>query len=559
MLLPFLFFLSSIGLLGCIYFYFQLKSTKEKFQKEQKANIHKLFELGLMNELSEKIGYSLSSKDIASTIATTAEKIFPVTAVSYAIIEPDHIELTTIAHENLSSKFSDGVKEIMLAGIYNIDEELKKKPVSHKIGGLKYATNVPVEASPLSYFNVPLVLNNRFTGIITITSKEAHAYQEEDMSMLYKIVNRAQLALSRLESVIEDEKGKIDSLVKSLTSGEIFFTLKYDKLELLTINPAAIRYLEITKDNPDIIHVLSRFKVKPNLIAEMKEVILKKKSTIYRDTEIGDSRFNMYVTPVFNSAMDTVIGVALTMQDVTREHETQKMREGFTNMMVHELRAPLTAIKGAADLLLQPQTEEEDRVKMRLVIKSASERLLSDIDDMLDSARIDAGKLLVHKVDADINEVINKTIQELSYTAQNKSILIEKHLDDNLPHIAFDPVRIGQVMSNLISNSIKYSDEHKVIDVFSRLKGDSIEIEVKDHGVGIDGEIVKTLFQPFAQGNFFKKVKGTGLGLYITKDIITEHGGEIRVHSEIGNGTSVFFFLPIHAEAAAVEKTSVLN
>ncbi len=559
MLFSFLFIGFLISLLACVYLYFELKTTKEKFLKIQKDHEHKLFELTLMNEISDKIGYSLSSKDIASTIASTAEKIFPVTSVSYAIIEPDTIEIVTVAHENLSTKFSDGVKEIMLAGIYNIDDGLKNRAVTHKIGGIKYTKDTPVDSTPASYFNVPLVLNNRFTGIITITSKVQHAYQEEDMSMLYKIVNKAQLALSRLENVIEEEKGKVDSLLKSLSSGEMFFTLKYDRLELFTINPAAIRYLDITHENPDIIHVLSKFKVKPNIIGEMKEVILKKKSTIYRNVEIGQSRFNIYVTPVFNQALDSVIGVALTMQDVTREHENQKMREGFTNMMVHELRAPLTAIKGAAELLLQPQTDEEDKVKMRLVIKNASERLLADIDDMLDSARIDAGKLLVHKVDSDINEVISKTISELSYTAQSRSILIEKHLAADLPHLALDPVRIGQVMTNLISNSIKYSDEHTVVDIFTRLKGDCVEIEVKDHGVGIDQDMVKALFQPFAQGNFFKKVKGTGLGLYITKDIVTEHGGEIRVESEVGKGTSVFVTLPIHETATLSQPISKAN
>lgn len=550
MLLSFLFLLSSIGLLASGYLYFELKKSRERFAKSQKENDHKLFELTLMNEISERIGYSLSIKDIASTIASMAEKIFPVTTVSYAIIENDHIEITTITHENLNQKFTDGVKDIMIAGMYAIDDKLKSIPVSHKVGGIKYATDIPVYSAPNSYFNVPLVLNNRFTGIITITSKEAHAYQEEDMSMLYKIVNKASLALSRLENVIDEEKGKIDSLVKSLSSGEVFFTLKFDRLELFTINPAAIRYLGVTKENPDIIHVLSKFKIRPNIIGEMKEVIQKKKSTLYRDVQIENNRFNMYLTPVFNSTLDTVIGVALTMQDITREHETQKMREGFTNMMVHELRAPLTAIKGAADLLLQPQTDEEDKTKMRLIIKNASERLLNDIDDMLDSARIDAGKLLVHKVDADINEVIDKTISELSYIAQNRSILIEKHLDSDIPHIPLDPVRIGQVMTNLISNSIKYSDEHTVVDVFSRRNGEFIEIEVKDHGVGIDQNLVKSLFQPFAQGNFFKKAKGTGLGLYITKDIIKEHDGEIRIESEVSKGTSVIFKLPVFSKSA---------
>lgn len=559
MLFSFLFVGFLVMLLLVVYLYFELKNTKDKNLKVKKENEKKLFELSLLSEISDKIGYSLSSKDIASTIASSAVKIFPVSAVSYAIIENDHIELTTVTHESVGQKHIEGVKSLMLTGIYTIDESLKNHSISHKIAGIPLTQPSDADIPPASYFNVPLVLNNRFTGMITITSNTPHAYEEEDMSMLYKIVNRAQLALSRLENVVEEEKGKVDALVKSLSSGEMFFTLKYDSLKLFVINPAALRFLNVSDQNPDIISVLSKFTVKPNIISEMKEVIMKKKSTIYRDVLIDQLRFNIYVTPVFSLDNDTIIGVGLTMQDITREHETQKMREGFTNMMVHELRAPLTAIKGAADLLLNSATEEEDRVKMRLVIKNASERLLSDIDDMLDSARIDSGKLLVHKQKGDLNEIIRKTVEELSYTAQGRSILIETHLSDDLPVFDFDPVRIGQVMTNLISNSIKYSQPHTVISVFSRLKDGRAEVEVKDHGVGIEKDKIPGLFQAFAQGNFAQKAKGTGLGLYITKAIITEHEGKIWIESDAGQGTTVFFHLPLDENKEENIRASMAN
>ncbi|MDO8269367.1 MAG: GAF domain-containing sensor histidine kinase, partial [Candidatus Levybacteria bacterium] len=511
-----------VALLVAVYLYFELRNSKEKYSKEHKENEQKLFELAILSEVSEKIGYSLSSKDIASTIASTCEKLFQVSAVSYGIIETDHVEVTTITYENVGPHYIGGVKDIVLQGIYNIDDAFEKLPVTHFTKAKHIDTQeallidslMQYDAQPLSYFNIPLVLNNRFTGIINITSKFPHAYQEEDMSMLYKIVNRAQLAIGRLEKVIDTEKGKVDSLVKSLSSGEIFFTLEKGALHLYTINSAAKRFLHLNSDNPDLIHVLASFNLKPNIIKEMKDVIIQKKSTIYRDVGIGQLKFNIYLSPVFSADWERVIGVALTMQDVTREHETQRIREGFTNMMIHELRAPLTAIKGAAELLMQPTTEEEDRTKMRLIIKNASERLLHDIDDMLDSAKIDAGKMMVEKIDGNINDVIEKTAQELSYAASSRAILIENHLDHQIPYFAFDPVRIGQVVANLLSNSIKYSDSHTIIEIFSRIEHDMVEIEVRDHGSGIEKEKISLLFQPFSQVNFFKRMKGSGLGLF---------------------------------------------
>ncbi len=556
-----------IGLLASSYLYFELKTARQKYKKEQKENAQKLFELSILNEVSDKIGYSLSSKDIAATIASTAEKIFPVTAVSYGIIQNDHIEVTTITHENVGPHYISGVKDIVLQGIYTIDDQLKNLPVSHYTKGahidpqaeLLVDSSIQYDAKPVSYFNIPLVLNNRFTGIINITSKKEHAYQEEDMSMLYKIVNRAQFAIGRLEDVIENEKGKVDALVKSLSTGAIFFTLDSNSLHLFTINGAARRFLQISEENPDLTTVLSHFNLKPNIVGEMKDVIINKKSSIYRDVAIGPLRFNIYVSPVFSLNSDKIIGVALAMEDITREHETQKMREGFTNMMVHELRAPLTAIKGAADLLMHPQTEEEDRVKMRLIIKNSAVRLLTDIDDILDSAKIDAGKLLIQETNSDVVEVLNKAVEELSYIAQDKEILIEKHIDSDIPQFELDPVRIGQVIVNLMSNSIKYSDPHTVIDIYCRKREEYVEIEVKDHGAGIEKEKIENLFKPFSQVNFRKPEKGTGLGLYISKAIIDEHHGKIWLNSKVGEGTSVFFTLPYTHVNPVQPKASMAN
>lgn len=543
-----------VTILSTVYFYFELKNTREKYRKEQKNKARELFELTILSDLSEKIGYSLSSRDIASTIAVTVEKIFQVTSVSYAIVEVDHVELVTTTHEKVGSKYIRGVNDLVIQGMYGIDETLKKLPVIEKEKGVHVDPQgdalvnnlIELDTKPLSYFNIPLVLNNRFTGIISITSKYPSAYQEEDMSMMYKIVNKAQLAIGRLEYVIETEKGKVESLVKSLTSGEIFFTLENGNLNLATINHAALRFLKLAGENPQLIQVLSSFKLKPNLITEMKDVILQKKSTIYRDVDLNGLRFNIYVTPVFSYKSDRIIGVAVTMQDVLREHEIRKMREAFTNMMIHELRAPLTAIKGAADLLMQSETKEEDRVKMRVIIKNASERLLEDIDDMLDSAKIEAGKLQIQKASANINDVIRKATEELSYAASSRAILLENHLDDSIPNLIIDPLRIGQVIVNLLSNAIKFSEEHTIVEVYTRQNEDMIEVEVKDHGSGIESAKIESLFRPFVQADFHNRSKGTGLGLYISKAIVSEHDGKIWLSSKVGEGTSVFFALPIH-------------
>ena len=170
------------------------------------------------------------------------------------------------------------------------------------------------------------------------------------------------------------------------------------------------------------------------------------------------------------------------------------------------------------------------------------------------SAKIEAGKLQIQKSDASINEVIGKATEELSYAASSRAILLENHLDDKIPNFAFDPIRIGQVVVNLLSNAIKFSEEHTIVEIYSRLNGDWVEIEVKDHGSGIEKDKIDSLFRPFIQANYHNRTKGTGLGLYISKAIVGEHDGKIWLNSNVGEGTSVIFSLPLHPEEHLLQK-----
>lgn len=542
-----------ITFLLSVYFYYRLKNTKKELFKNQKDIKRQLFELTILNEVSQKIGYSLSSKDIASTIAETAQKLFPLSSVSYALIESDHLELTTIMRQKIGTDYIYGVKQIVLQGLYAVEDSVRALPVIEKVkDNSSDAQNdsltditIQFDTKPQSYFNIPLVLNNRFTGIINISSVKPHAYQDEDMSMLYKIVNQAQLAIGMLETVIESEKGKVDALVKSLSSGAIFFTLEKNHLKLFTINTAAKRFLKIQQENEDILSLLSKLSLTPNIITEMKDVIIQKKSTFYRDAKIGNFHLNIYMTPVFKAQTDNILGVAVTIQDTTAENEIEKLRESFTNMIIHELRAPLTAIKGASALLSNKDLDREDFDKMRLIIKSSSERLLDDISQILDSSKIDAGKLTIEKSIADINEIIQNAIEQLSYASKSRSISIDKSLDYGIAPFSLDSQRIGQVMNNLISNAIKFSKDGGRIVISSHLEGDNVKINVQDFGTGIENDKIPSLFKPFVQADLKQRIKGTGLGLYISKAIIEEHGGTIELVSKIGEGTTVSFTIPV--------------
>ena len=550
MLIPLLF--SSLILFGtlAILFSFLWEINRKKLRETEKELGRQLYELGILRDLNDKIGYSLKTRDIARNIALTSEKFFPLKTASYAVVEDAKIIFESFSKGNISDKYFQEVKSIVLNSIFTLDESLKHMDINEmpiqimKENELLVDSNTPLDGVPKSYFNVPLVLNNKLVGIISITSPKEKVYQDKDMSLLYKIVNQAQLAIGRLENVIETEKGKIQSLIFSLSSGALLFMKHDNELRLVTLNNAARNFLRL--DGPlDAQIVLSQFKFEGNIFQEVKNVIEKKQMKLFRGVELYDKRFNLYITPVFDNATLNVIGVAVTLQDVTQEYESQKLRESFTNMIVHELRAPLSSIKVSAELLNSERLDETEKEKMFGTIIASSERMLNDVNQLLDAARIQAGSFQTEIRPADAINIIEERVKTFRILAEKRHISIDFEKNGEVPVFSFDNVRMGQIMNNLLSNAIKYNHEGGFIKVEASSDGKLFHIMVEDNGPGIPKNLQPNLFDQFYQVRSEHRGTGTGLGLYITKAIVQAHGGHIWVDSDEGRGTKVNVEIPM--------------
>jgi len=522
----------------------ELSDTKSELGRQ-------LYELGILRDLNDKIGYSLKTRDIARTIALTSEKLFPLTTASYAVVEDAQIIFESFTRGNVPDKYSQQVKSIVLNSMYAIDDTLehfkiKELPPQILTGNDNIVNNnSPFDIVPKSYFNIPLVLNNKFVGIISITSPREKVYQDKDMSLLYKIVNQTQLAIGRLENVIETEKGKIQSLIFSLSSGALLFMKDADSnLKLITLNNAARGFLKL--DGPlDAEIIFSQFKIEGNMVAEVRSVMEKKKMSLFRGINLYDKKVNLYINPVFDNATLNVIGVAITIQDVSVEYEVERLRENFTNMVVHELRAPLSSIKGGVELLASGKLAEEDRIKMIDTISASSERMLNDVNQLLDAARIQSGRFQTEMTPSNIVDIIGERIKMFKILAEKRHISLVFQKDGEIPIFNFDPLRIGQIMNNLLSNSIKYNHEGGEVLVRLGIDGKNVKVSIVDNGVGIPAQLQDKLFTQFYQTTTQHRGSGTGLGLYITKAIIEAHGGKISLHSEEGKGTTVTFEIPM--------------
>lgn len=226
-----------------------------------------------------------------------------------------------------------------------------------------------------------------------------------------------------------------------------------------------------------------------------------------------------------------------------------KTEEEGLHAIVHELRAPLVAIKDSAALMLSQNLDRDEEKNMLNLIHDQSTKLLDQVSQILDSAKVAEGKFVLRKSMSDLGQVVKDDISIFEGEAKRKNITLSSKVDTTVPSFWFDQIRITEVLSNLVSNSLKYTNEGGKIDIFVNKKDNNAVIVVSDNGMGIPPDKQKKLFEKFANlndgGNKEGVKNSSGLGLYITKAIVEAHGGTIGVTSEVGKGTTTTVTLPI--------------
>jgi signal transduction histidine kinase len=228
---------------------------------------------------------------------------------------------------------------------------------------------------------------------------------------------------------------------------------------------------------------------------------------------------------------------------------SQIRQRDFIPVLVHELRAPLSVIQGASDLLLKEVKDlSADQIHTLLgQIKTSSGSLLKMVGDILDVSKMDAGRFEVNRVYANINNVLKEECGYFQPLAEIKNINLDCQTDQSISNSSFDPERIKQVLNNLLSNALKFIPEHGTISVESKKLGNYVQVAVSDTGEGISDRDKPYLFHRFAQTQSHNHVKerGTGLGLYIAKGIVDAHGGKIWVEDNKPVGARFVFTLPL--------------
>ncbi len=569
-----LFVLAIYTVIVFVFIWFENNRMRRNLSSKESEMQRRMYEVSILKELGERIGYSLNVQKIVDVITGSLRKLLDYSTVSYLLLSDEgRVIFHCVLEESVNKNFVTDVRSRMIVGLGALTgQEIKIDDLDESISGT--ITDETSRAMVKSFFNIPVVINNQAVGILNIASTRGGLYKEDEMTVLYTIMNQASTAVSKLETILNQEKGKLNSMVSSMADGVVMVDTRN---RLLVINPAAAEMLGIDKKQPSIFDVLDTLSSKMDLRTKIEESIKSDKLIVEEQLRIDTKVLRVLISPVKDEANEAM-GAVVLFHDITKEKAIEKMREDFTSMMVHELRSPLTGIRSIANLLKEDKIKNEQKKYQEFIelIVSNSASMLDLVNDLLDVAKLESGKFQILRKDAKVEDIVKVRIQSFASLAAETHVALESLVEPGIPMVSMDENKIGQVLNNFLSNAIKFTQQGKiVVSAFILKKGESLVnkvaslgmtwpgiketlfeadelvLAVTDTGMGIPSDQLAKLFNKFTQleQSAASEKKGTGLGLVITKGIAEAHSGHVAVFSEANQGSTFLCAIPLVAAA----------
>jgi len=246
-------------------------------------------------------------------------------------------------------------------------------------------------------------------------------------------------------------------------------------------------------------------------------------------------------------------------KDAAEREQLDRLKDEFVLTASHELRSPLTSVQGFAELLmLERDNLTGKQLETVEIILDNCRHLSRLLNDLLDLARSDAGRLALRREPTELAPLIDDAVRTMRAQTESANQTLTERLDPHLPSVYVEPDRVRQILINLLTNAHEYSPERASVVVSARVVGPEVEIAVTDNGPGIPESQLERIFERFTRGDagLTQRVGGTGLGLAISKSLVELHGGTIEAVSTVGQGSSFRFRLPVADPAAAAPRPS---
>ncbi|MFC1629990.1 ATP-binding protein [Patescibacteria group bacterium] len=466
-----------------------------------------------------------------------------------------------IVGKNTDTLFVEKKKIVEIKEEVLKQKTIKKKEVPFVIKGQKeiavalYASlQENIKGEPIGYFLMFSDISE-LRGLRAKLEEKVDKRTEEIRERTKELEDTRKALINMLEDVeearleAEEEKSKTDAIITNFVDGILVF----NKDNVLTlINPQAenffkIKKQRIIKNTLDDLRKLSALKPLLKLLHQGSKKDIKK---VFRvELEVSENLILEVSTFPILRAKER-LGTSVILHDISREKLIERMKTEFVSLAAHQLRTPLSAIKWTLKMLLDKDLGDITDEQEDFILKTyqSNERMINLINDLLNVARIEEGRYLYKRVIADLEEIITSLVGTYSDIVKNRKVSLKFiKPKEKIPKLQLDVEKIGSAVQNLIDNAIRYTPSGGKVTV--SLKGGTKEVEVKveDTGIGVPKSQQDRVFTKFfrAANVMRMETEGSGLGLFITKNIVEAHGGKISFSSKENKGTTFTFNLPI--------------
>lgn len=406
----------------------------------------------------------------------------------------------------------------------------------------------------LTGVGLPLIARQKVIGVIFVFRSYPGVFSSNDRALLQSFADHAAIAVhnAQLYSQVSEEKQRLDALLDSAADGILILNPDHT---VSRCNPALVRMLGMSMEDvygvshENIIRWAKRVSGPTLEEAETGGWPLTPHATLYVEGDLvrnGRSPLAVGITySALKSADGHLLNIIATVRDITHFREAEEIKSTFISVISHELKTPVALIKGYVSTLRREDAIwDREIVKDSLaVIEDEADRLTDLIENLLDASRLQAGALKIHSSEVDLEGLVVQTAGR--FRTQTDSHTIEVDFPKNFPVILGDENRLEQVISNLISNAIKYSTDGGKILISGQVLPQQVIVCVSDQGPGIAAGDIPHVFDRFYRAvDASRTTKGAGLGLYLARAVIEAHGGRIWVDPQPGTGARICFSLP---------------
>lgn len=496
-------------------------------------------EMGTLVKLGRSITSTLDLDSVLTSVVTAA------------------VELTG-AEEGHLLLLDDETNELYMRAGRNFEESFARTfrlPVKDSVAGQVIHTGQPVsfsEDSPnkiktaylvYSLIYVPLRSNDRVIGVLGVDNRQTkRPFSQHHELLMTVLAEYAAIAIQNAQLYHESEKErhKLDTTIANIQDGVILLD---KESKIILINPAVRRIFGLGLGDftgKPVLDIITHGDFAA-LLNSIQDNPLKTYEVVFEDGRV----FNYQYTPIAD------IGSVVTLEDISHLKMLDRLKSDFIHTISHDLRSPLTAIMGYIELLERVGPLNDQQKQFVKHVQNSAQNITMLVNDLLDLGRIEAG-FDTRKDEVSLEQILQFTVDNLGRQIIDKKLDFSVSIDPDIPVLRGNPIRLRQMVDNLLVNAVKYTPENGKVAVSLRREDSQVVLEVSDTGVGIPATDQPHIFEKFYRAsNAPKGTPGTGLGLAIVRSIVENHQGRIWVESSVGVGTKFVVVLPAEVEQVA--------